>query len=496
MSIVKIPTTHFVTSAKRQYSDIDVAIVREAVQNSVDAGARLIQIEIGTNWCRVSDDGCGMTQEILVDAMLTMSGTHKNNSGAIGGFGAAKEILLFQHEKYEIQTLDNKVVGSILEYEMTKSVPRKGTSIAMFFHESYGFNQGLFIAKARTWLSQCDAPAVITINGEEMPRLNASREVKDLGWGKLYCEDTKETTQYMTVRIKGVSMFRVWIGDVQKSIVLEITKPSTDILTSNRDGFQYEQDTEVRKLIEQITIDKSSFGRLHQTMTRITGNSRSFISRVIRQILATNLNTGTTDVVAVRTKVETIQAQVEGGSMDTDTAITHLKEMAKDIPDGWVIDRKIKDYINDVDFYIQINDKGYEKIPDAISPSKKMKKKYHSLACLWKATLKHVFYANSMTANFCIGWIIDSGAMAQYSAKNGTEMYLLNPFTINSKINKKNKKEVVHNLLITAAHEVAHRRCGYHDENFAAYSEKILLNALTTLSSYRALLADAKRETI
>lgn len=47
MSIVKIPISHFVTSAKRQYADIDTAIIREAVQNSIDAGSTEIKIETG-----------------------------------------------------------------------------------------------------------------------------------------------------------------------------------------------------------------------------------------------------------------------------------------------------------------------------------------------------------------------------------------------------------------------------------------------------------------
>lgn len=496
MSFVQIPTTHFVTSAKRQYADIDTAIVREAVQNSIDAGATRIVIETGPTWCRVTDNGCGMTEDVLVGAMLTMSGSHKSHSGAIGGFGAAKEILLFQHEKYELHTLDNHVNGSVLEYNLTKTDFIQGTAITMHFHESYEFKESYFVSKAKAWLKNCNTTATILINGEEVERLVVSHVVKDLGWGKLYCEESNETKTHMVTRIKGVCMFQSYIGNIKKNIVLEITQPSTEILTSNRDGFQWSYAEIVQKLTEEITIDKKSFGRLHNTITRISGNSRTFINRVLRVLIQKPQMTLTTSGASVKAVLEELEKEVETGVTTPDVAITRLREMSKDIEDGWVITQKLDNYINDVDFYIQINDAGYEKIPAEISPSLKMKKKYRKLACLWKAALKHVFEANGLDASYCIGWIIDKDSLAKYIRHDGVEKFLLNPYLINSQIDKKDKKQMVTNILMTAAHEVAHRWQQYHDEAFVGAYEKILLKSLSSLSSYRTLLIAAETETL
>ncbi len=496
MSIVKIPKTHFINSAKRDYADIDTAIVREAVQNSIDAGATVIEIETGPTWCKITDNGCGMTAEVLIDALLTMSGTHKSYSGAIGGFGQAKSILAFMHERYEIHTLDNYVNGSVLEYDLTKTDFFQGTAITMHFHESYGFNESYFVNKAKAWLKNCDTSATIIINGEEVERLVVSNVVKDLGWGKLYCEESNETKTHMIIRIKGVCMFHSYVGEVKKNIVLEITQPSTEILTSNRDGFQWNYQEIVQKLIEEITIDKKSFGRLHNTITRISGNSRTFINKVLRVLIQKPEITMTTSGASVKAVLEELEKEVETGVTTPDVAITRLREMSKDIADGWVINQKLDNYINDVDFYIQINDAGYEKIPADISPSLKMKKKYRKLACLWKAALKHVFESNGLDASYCIGWVIDKNTFAKYIRHDGVEKFLLNPYMIYSQIDKKDKKQMVTHILMTAAHEVAHRWRPYHDEAFVGTYENILLKSLSSLSSYRTLLVAAETETL
>ena len=495
MSIVRIPTTHFIISAKRQYTDIDTAIVREAIQNSIDAGATNIAIETGLTWCKITDNGCGMTEEVLTNAMLTMSGSHKSNSGAIGGFGAAKEILLFMHQKYELHTLDNQVNGSVLEYELIKTNFIQGTAITMHFHESYNFNQESFVNKAVEWLKNCDTTAIITINGNQVSHLSVLHEVKDLGWGKLYCEDCSNINTHMVIRIKGVCMFRSYIGNINKKIVLEITNPSTEILTSNRDGLQWAYSDIVQKLIEEITIDKKSFGRLHNTITCISGNSRSFINTVLR-VLIQEPDQLTTTGTSVRSALTELENAIQTGAVTQDDAIIRLREMSKDMSDGWVITQKLEEYINEVDFYIQINDSGYEKIPEEISPSMKMKSKYRKLACLWKAALKHVFKSNNMSANYCIGWIIDKQALAKYVRSGGIEKFLLNPYLVNENIDIKNKKEMVHNILMSAAHEVAHRTFQYHDESFVGSYEKLLLKSISSLSSYRTLLIAAESETL
>ena len=48
------------------------SIVKELIENSLDAGATSIEVEFkkgGANYLRIEDDGCGMSQE---DALLSL----------------------------------------------------------------------------------------------------------------------------------------------------------------------------------------------------------------------------------------------------------------------------------------------------------------------------------------------------------------------------------------------------------------------------------------
>ena len=92
MATVRIPESHFIKNARRQYRDPDTTLVREALQNSLDAGATHVEFEFGDDSFQVTDNGCGMTAERMVEALLTLSGTSKP-AGAVGGFGAAKVVV-------------------------------------------------------------------------------------------------------------------------------------------------------------------------------------------------------------------------------------------------------------------------------------------------------------------------------------------------------------------------------------------------------------------
>lgn len=502
MSTVKIPTSHFVLSAKRQYSDCDTAIVREAIQNSVDAGATEISIITDSESVMVIDNGCGMNEQLLVDAMLTMSGSHKSVS-AIGGFGAAKEILLFQHAEYRIHTQDNFVIGNVLEYDLTKSSDyRHGTSIYMKFHPSYNYSEGNFLNCAKDWLEKCDIAAKITLNGDMVSAHRVNTIVRNLNWANVYCDDIENEQNFMHIRIKGVCMFSHYIGKINKNIVIEIIKPSIDVLTSNRDHFQWDYLQEIQKLIEEITINKSSFGIMHKTMTKYSGSCRAFISKIIYAIMKDILSVSPSEehdqiIHSAKQQFETIKEHINNGTMEKDEAISKIKSIAINLPFGFPVieEKEIDNHINNVDFYIQINDKGYDKVPDEISPSIKMKAKYRKMACLWRACLNHVFKSNNLEATYCIGWVIDESVEALYSRDNGIEKILLNPYLF-EKTFFKNKKEMVYNMLLTAAHEVAHRSAQYHDEIFCAHYDNILNNAISSLPSYRTLLLNARTEII
>ena len=123
---------HFKKS-KLEYSNWMQAVFREAIQNSVDAGASLITIDYHQMDNKninltFSDNGSGMSLDILLNVLLTMGGSKKDNGNAIGGFGYAKSILFFAHNEYTIKTKDIILKGEGGNYSYTENNPIvKGT---------------------------------------------------------------------------------------------------------------------------------------------------------------------------------------------------------------------------------------------------------------------------------------------------------------------------------------------------------------------------------
>ncbi|MCS4089736.1 ATP-binding protein [Rhizobium sp. BK176] len=115
------------------YNDYTIAFWRELFQNSVDAGATDISIDIEerqprrygglggpekvTNIC-FTDNGHGMTAGVLNDVYFKMgSSTKKDDAGSIGGFGRARIMTCFSQESYSILTKDRFVSGDGPKFE-------------------------------------------------------------------------------------------------------------------------------------------------------------------------------------------------------------------------------------------------------------------------------------------------------------------------------------------------------------------------------------------
>ena len=123
------------------------AVFREAIQNSVDAGANLITIDYHQMDNKninltFSDNGSGMSLDVLLNVLLTMGGSKKDNGNAIGGFGYAKSILFFAHNEYTIKTKDIILKGKGGNYSYTENNPNvKGTEFNIIIENDYYHTQ-------------------------------------------------------------------------------------------------------------------------------------------------------------------------------------------------------------------------------------------------------------------------------------------------------------------------------------------------------------------
>jgi hypothetical protein len=125
---VSTPKEFFVSERDRFYSDWTLSFWREFFQNSVDAGAKRIDISVETSDPRgsfddpassrdsvtrivFSDDGCGMSESVLNNVYFSIGATTKEGGDNIGGYGRARLMTCFANLRYSILTTDRFVMG-------------------------------------------------------------------------------------------------------------------------------------------------------------------------------------------------------------------------------------------------------------------------------------------------------------------------------------------------------------------------------------------------
>jgi len=146
---VTTPKQFFLKERNEGYNNWTLSFWRELFQNSVDAGARNIDIRIETTKPRGSfdqwapdmpevvrvvfaDDGRGMSKEVLENVYFTVGATTKGDGNSIGGFGRARLMTCFANVRYSILTTDQFVIGDGAEwvsYGLDDAVTELGHSI-------------------------------------------------------------------------------------------------------------------------------------------------------------------------------------------------------------------------------------------------------------------------------------------------------------------------------------------------------------------------------
>ena len=476
MQQVAIPASYFTQNIKRQYSSPRIALFREFLQNSVDAGAKNIKFTLTNNSMVCEDDGCGMDTDRLVSAMLTLSGTAKGEN-ATGGFGEAKNLLLFAHENYTIHTRNNKVSGSCLTYILDTSAEYfNGTKIEIFFHESFGYEQATYIRSGKEFIHRCSLKNILVSINDEF--LNTNSEELELvhqtNWCNIYTRSSYETN-YAAVRKNGIEMFDVYLNETSnKKFIIELTLNSVDCLSSNRDSMQHKYQEELQKITNNIQMNKNTFGRLYNQTVVYKGKSNFSIIRALTKFIKdTKLSS------SAKTKIQNLVVALQD-SRDNEEMNEIFDKMVRIEPELEYIKHHLKLESN---FVIDIQKKGIDKVPEKYDPEK-MSKKYQTFAILWKACMIKVIQTMGKDISFNIGWVISDTAMAQFKSIDGGYVFQVNPehhFNVN-------KKKMIMSLLIAACHEYTHIDYPNHNESFSSANFDVVRDVMANLSSWQEIL--------
>jgi hypothetical protein len=511
--------SEFFVSALRDYGDWPEKWWREAIQNAVDAGATEVECVVtllneagnptdSTSTARsvevsCQDNGKGMDEDTLLNKFLVLGATTKRTAGgdSVGGFGKAKELLLLPWMKWHLHSRNLMVEGHGIEYDVKRlSGDRKGTGITVWMP----MDRYTSSTDALSFIKKCWIPGVrFTVNGE-LVRANqkVGQSVETLP-GKIditYKKTSKEFSRpTCLIRSRGLYMFDRWISsDVKGVIIVEVTGPSIELLTANRDGFRdYEARKAVDEYINRLAADVKSATKGAKNIVKKkftgTGKFRSKPADVEASMLMSMGSVEPFDPGGNRPKMLTeeqtmsmlrVLADMGAGSVDEEAGLDlrasgPAVEAMLDVPISGPshVEAIAKQLAWEPDFYVynELEDFHVPKrlMPDAMTPQ------VQKLARFWAELCRFVLIQLGSKQPYGVGWHFDTAedggyTGASYVNDNDEHWLMLNPFVDGdpkkADLYSLSDRDHVNWLYAAAVHECTHMSDGIsrHNEAFAA----------------------------
>jgi len=491
----------FFSKAINDYNNWQWAWIREINQNSMDAGSGSIDYVVslndqGNTLVEVTNDGSPMTRDILVNKLLSLGSSGKNCEGSVGGFGKAKELLLFTHLSWRVHTANYVAEGSGGSYELDEhaefldgtktTVVMKGDVRSSLKHQ---FNEFCFYAQWK---------GVFSYNGEECyANMRKGTPRRHLGFGQVY---TNKSTEYkLVVRINGQPMFIQSCG-LDRCVVLELDGASIDVLTANRDGLAWQYRQELSTFVTEISVDKRSALKprqeryIHYAGQKI---SHSKVSATTSTIMGNTATTTATVPDSDATDGETIIAErpiltsiVQGGydgghAENGESVATLTRPSAKAPSHGSAPHVEYVDVAINEEFVIK-NETDLV-VPEYYKPDSEEFSTYSKkLARIWGRLMLQLHRTFEHEASFAIGFIFSDDTVAEYEEGDYGKIYYLAAAEVveqrgtYSKSWKKRFKLTDRNRMLSLAlHEFVHG-LGYdiHDEEYAGKLTDMLSKVL------------------
>ena len=512
----------FFITALKDYRDWQIKWWREAVQNSVDAGGRNIHLgstknpdETLTVYC--DDDGSGMDEDTILSKFLVLGATTKvSGSGAAGGFGKAKELLLLPWISWRIHSRDTIVEGAGIDYTVTRGPMRVGTRLEVVMPADKNTDGAIALG----FLEKCYLPSIsFTVDGKPaFAQLVGGDLVESLpGKMDVYFSRANDKQSYLYVRAKGLFMFSIYVGEIPGFVIAELTAPSIEILTANRDGFRdWDVANSVEKLANRIAKDNMSALRNKQGLIRKkfkgAGKFRA------RQVAASLLeHIGPTTKIISESDVSTIVATVGdyakreeerrvggGGEQEKIGALPNPEMITAMLDQKFLgsnhIEAAIKQLVWEPDFYL-MNDIEDFAVPKKFFPET-MTPTVLKLAKSWVELCRYVMMQLGSESRFGVGFHFSTDAAASALTdedENGDRerWLMLNPFK-----DMDSRKELwrptqdadLKWLYAAAIHECTHIADGlhYHDESFAAALTRNMAKCADGYRKIRAIVGGIK----
>ena len=250
----------FFENELKAYSEWREAFWRELVQNSVDAGCRNINISFAGSSDEpeviFSDDGPGMSQETLRDVYFQLGASTKG-ADDIGGFGRARMLTCFAHDRYWVKSRDYIATGRGASFQIAANPDSftNGCEVGVRLLNSGG--DVAMKSRLISFLLTCQLDCQVLVEGEEFTTwAHRYRKAGELSFAAIHVN--RSQSPQIVVRVNGVAMFTRWTS-AKARIILEIPPDvARHVLTSNRDGLRHRYQEEFDRYLEKLSADCTS----------------------------------------------------------------------------------------------------------------------------------------------------------------------------------------------------------------------------------------------
>lgn len=195
----------FFKKSVMDYQDWRWALVREFLQNSIDAQSTAIDLVLTSEGMKVADNGIGMDEDVLLNKLLRLGESGKNFQDTVGGFGKAKEILYFLHQSYSIRTRTFVLRGQGSAFELQSGLPYvQGVVSEIAFQDEFKLAE----ASVREYVRHVSFDGRITLNGQALDTDAAlGRCIRKGDWFSLHHAAPKPKFTKSKVKIANFGLF-------------------------------------------------------------------------------------------------------------------------------------------------------------------------------------------------------------------------------------------------------------------------------------------------
>ncbi|EMS78434.1 ATP-binding protein [Desulfotignum phosphitoxidans] len=470
MKSVTIPADYFFKMAVKDYYNWRSALIREFIQNSVDAGSKQVNFTFDGEWLEIRDDGCGMSLDTIETALLTLGGSGKTGC-SVGGIGKAKEILYFAWKNWEVWSKTYAITGSGPQYEIRDIEHQHGTTSRIRVGDRLG-NVKLLI---KDYLDICSINDRITVTYNDLALSETGIEYGDKifnidGLGDLYIVDGYRDTGKVIVQSHGLYMFSCY-SVLDKCYVFNITLPSYDCLTSNRDSFVGEFQDKFTRMIGKVAIDSESTNLKKETVIQVSAlRSANVVSDIKKQVgkdgfkkLAELAMANDKDITMLTPKE--IAELLNGDYLTTESILGHNFQKIKTALVSSKTVNHTKLFDECLSWYNKVFPEGFIIVTDKAINSDLVWDMYQvdtlKMTWIWKIVVDEVANLSGIEKNYGFGLLMSSNPSILAECRDGYILYNPAPFI------EMDWHECIVEFILSAAEELTHYiGHPYHNESF------------------------------